>query len=93
MLPDSPGSMMRRKQLIPVSAKTQSGRSYLQRHTWYSLNDQVDWDSALREDNGNVNALGLFDLDRKIRPAGKAYKKIIEQWAPVLEKEPLGLKL
>lgn len=60
--------------------------------TWYSLQDQVDWDTALREDNGKVNALGLFDLDRKIRPAGKAYKKIIEQWLPVLDKEPLGLQ-
>lgn len=61
--------------------------------TWYSLNDQVDWDTALREDNGRVNALGLVDMDRRIRPAGKAYKKIIEQWSPVLEKEPLGLQL
>lgn len=61
--------------------------------TWYSLCDQVDWDTALREDNGRVNALGLVDMDRRIRPAGKAYKKIIEQWSPVLEKEPLGLQL
>ena len=36
--------------------------------TWYSLTDQVDWDSALRDDAGHVNALGLYDLDRKIRP-------------------------
>lgn len=61
--------------------------------TWYSLIDQVDWDTALREDNGNVNTLGLYDMDRKIRPAGKAYKKIIEQWSPVLDKEPFGLQL
>jgi beta-glucosidase/6-phospho-beta-glucosidase/beta-galactosidase len=59
--------------------------------TWYSLTDQVDWDTALREDNGNVNALGLFDLNRRIRPVGKAYKKIIQEWLPVLEKEPFGL--
>ena len=26
--------------------------------TWYSLTDQVDWDTALREDNGNVNRSG-----------------------------------
>ena len=26
--------------------------------TWYSITDQVDWDTALREDNGTVNALG-----------------------------------
>jgi beta-glucosidase/6-phospho-beta-glucosidase/beta-galactosidase len=30
--------------------------------TWYSLTDQVDWDSALRERNNNVNPLGLYDL-------------------------------
>ena len=39
--------------------------------TWYSLTDQVDWDTALREDNGNVNPLGLYDLDRNIRPVGR----------------------
>ena len=37
--------------------------------TWYSLIDQVDWDSALREDNGNVNALGLFDLTATSAPS------------------------
>jgi beta-glucosidase/6-phospho-beta-glucosidase/beta-galactosidase len=40
--------------------------------TWYSLTDQVDWDTALREQNGNVNPLGLYDLDRKIRRVGEA---------------------
>ncbi len=43
--------------------------------TWYSLTDQVDWDTALREENGRVNPLGLYDLDRKIRPVGEAYKQ------------------
>ena len=43
--------------------------------TWYSLTDQVDWDTALREENGHVNPLGLYDLDRKIRPVGRAYKQ------------------
>ncbi len=52
--------------------------------TWYSLTDQVDWDSALREDNGRVNPLGLFDLDRNIRPVGRAYKQLIEDWGMVL---------
>ena len=59
--------------------------------TWYSLTDQVDWDSALREKNGTVNPLGLFDLDRKIRPVGKAYKKLIEQWRDVLPTQSLCL--
>src|SRR3546814_444442 len=39
--------------------------------TWYSLTDQVDWDTALREQNGNVNPLGLYDLDRNIRAVGQ----------------------
>ncbi len=52
--------------------------------TWYSLTDQVDWDSALREDNGRVNPLGLFDLDRNIRPVGAAYKQLIKDWGMVL---------
>jgi beta-glucosidase len=52
--------------------------------TWYSLTDQVDWDTALREKNGNVNPLGLFDLDRNIRNVGKAYKNLIRDWRDVL---------
>src|SRR5206468_2790036 len=52
--------------------------------TWYSLTDQVDWDTALREQNGNVNPLGLFDLDRKIRNVGRAYKQLIADWRNVL---------
>ncbi|PJJ54570.1 family 1 glycosylhydrolase [Hymenobacter chitinivorans] len=61
--------------------------------TWYSLTDQVDWDTALREDNNRVNPLGLYDLDRNIRPVGKAYKKLISQWKDVLEKESYGIHL
>ncbi|QJD98294.1 family 1 glycosylhydrolase [Mucilaginibacter robiniae] len=60
--------------------------------TWFSLIDQVDWDSALRDDAGRVNALGLYDLDRKIRPVGEAYKKLIEVWRPVLAEESFGLQ-
>ena len=59
--------------------------------TWYSLIDQVDWDSALREDNGNVNPLGLYDLERKIRPVGKAFKKLVAQWREILPAETVCL--
>ncbi|MCC6329006.1 MAG: family 1 glycosylhydrolase [Acidobacteria bacterium] len=61
--------------------------------TWYSLTDQVDWDTALREDNGTVNPLGLCDLDRKLRPVGHAYKKLIEQWREILPTESFSLTL
>ena len=59
--------------------------------TWYSLTDQIDWDTALRETNGRVNPLGLFDLDRNIRPVGEAYKKLIGQWRDVLPTQSLCL--
>ncbi|HYJ30616.1 MAG TPA: family 1 glycosylhydrolase [Allosphingosinicella sp.] len=52
--------------------------------TWYSLTDQVDWDTALREQNNRINPLGLYDLDRKIRPVGIAYKQLIKDWRNVL---------
>jgi beta-glucosidase len=59
--------------------------------TWYSLTDQTDWDSALREKNGNVNAVGLYDLDRKIRPVGECYKKLISEWRDVLPTQSICL--
>jgi beta-glucosidase len=61
--------------------------------TWYSLTDQVDWDSALREDKGNVNALGLFDLDRRIRPVGEAYARLIANWREVLPTQSVCLQV
>ncbi len=61
--------------------------------TWYSLIDQVDWDTALREDNGNINPLGLYDINRQIRPVGQAYKELIAKWNPVLEKESYGVHM
>jgi beta-glucosidase/6-phospho-beta-glucosidase/beta-galactosidase len=61
--------------------------------TWYSLTDQVDWDSALREDRGHVNPLGLFDLDRRIRPVGQAFKKIVSEWGDVLPTQSVCLRV
>ncbi len=59
--------------------------------TWYSLTDQMDWDTALRQRNGTVNPLGLYDLSRSIRPVGKAYKHLIDQWRNVLPTQSLCL--
>jgi hypothetical protein len=61
--------------------------------TWYSLIDQVDWDTALRENNGRVNELGLYSIDRKIRPVGEAYRKLVSQWRDILPMESMGLDL
>jgi beta-glucosidase/6-phospho-beta-glucosidase/beta-galactosidase len=43
---------------------------------WYSLTDQVDWDTALVEVNGRVNPLGLVDLERRLRPVGRTYARL-----------------
>jgi beta-glucosidase/6-phospho-beta-glucosidase/beta-galactosidase len=59
--------------------------------TWYSLQHQVDWDSALRNDTGNINELGLVDLDRNIMPVGEAYKSLILEWKDILNEESFGL--
>jgi len=59
--------------------------------TWYSLTDQIDWDIALREQRGRVNPRGLYDLDRKIRPVGKAFKKLLSQWRQVLPTQSVCL--
>ncbi|MFD2366494.1 family 1 glycosylhydrolase [Pseudoduganella sp. GCM10020061] len=48
--------------------------------TWYSLLDQVDWDSLLIANNGKVNHFGLYGLDRQIRPVGEAYRELIKTW-------------
>jgi beta-glucosidase/6-phospho-beta-glucosidase/beta-galactosidase len=61
--------------------------------TWYSLTDQVDWDSALRENNGNINALGLYDLERNIRPVGQTYCKLIREWRQVLPTQSVCLQV
>ncbi len=61
--------------------------------TWYSITDQVDWDTALREKNGNVNPVGLFDLNRNIRPVGKAYQKLIKDWSEVLPTNSVCLQV
>lgn len=61
--------------------------------TWYSLTDQVDWDSALREQNGHVNPVGLYDLKRQIRPVGEAYKTLIAEWGEVLPTQSICLQV
>jgi beta-glucosidase/6-phospho-beta-glucosidase/beta-galactosidase len=61
--------------------------------TYYSLTDQVDWDTALISDEGRVNPLGLYDLDRRIRPVGETYKEIIREWRHILPTQSHSLSL
>src|SRR5690349_3313863 len=59
--------------------------------TWYSITDQVDRQHALREERGELTPVGLFDLDRRIRPVGEAYRRLIATWGEVLPTQDLGL--
>jgi beta-glucosidase len=61
--------------------------------TWYSLTDQVDWDTALREKNDRVHPVGLYDLNRDIRPVGRSYKKLIADWRDVLPTQSVCLSV
>ena len=61
--------------------------------TWYSLTDQVDWQHALREERGELTPVGLFDLERRIRPVGEAYRELIAAWGEVLPVQSLCLQM
>lgn len=49
--------------------------------TWFSLTDQVDWDSALVLQRGVVNPIGLYDLQRRPRPVAFAYAELVRHFA------------
>lgn len=51
--------------------------------TWYSLIDQIDWDTELGEKNNRVNPCGLYDLDRKPRPVAAAYRQLLEEFGQI----------
>jgi beta-glucosidase/6-phospho-beta-glucosidase/beta-galactosidase len=59
--------------------------------TWYSLTDQMDWDVGLREQNNRVHPVGLYDLNRQIRPVGRSYKQLIRDWGAVLPTQSICL--
>ena len=49
--------------------------------TWYSLTDQIDWQHALRVERNDVHPVGLYDLDRRPRPVGEAYRELVAEWS------------
>jgi hypothetical protein len=62
--------------------------------TWYSLIDQVDWDTGLAQKNGTINECGLYDMNRNKRPVADAYKMLLQQFGQltiVPHGEMLGL--
>lgn len=57
--------------------------------TWFSLTDQKDWNTALRNDHHHVDPVGLYDLNRKLRPVGKLYRQLIREWEVSLSSDYL----
>jgi beta-glucosidase/6-phospho-beta-glucosidase/beta-galactosidase len=57
--------------------------------TWYSLQDQVDWNTGLSEALGNINPVGLFDLNREARETALGYLQILRMF----KNKKLDLKL
>ncbi|HEV8378491.1 MAG TPA: family 1 glycosylhydrolase [Tepidisphaeraceae bacterium] len=51
--------------------------------TWYSLTDQLDWDTQLALKRGHVMQCGLFDLDRKPRPVAAAYRELLHEFGNI----------
>ncbi len=49
---------------------------------WYSRGDQLDWDSVLVPPAGVVTRVGLFDMDRRPRPAHGAFRRLSSAGAP-----------
>ena len=70
------------KQWVNVLATREAGVPVLG-FTWYSLIDQIDWDSQLAEKNDTVNACGLYDLDRKPRPVASEFRAMLEEFGRI----------
>jgi beta-glucosidase/6-phospho-beta-glucosidase/beta-galactosidase len=47
--------------------------------TWYGFVDHVDWDTALREDNGRQNRCGLVGLDRRPHPVHAVFRRLVAE--------------
>ena len=70
------------KQWVNILRMRQDGVPVLG-FTWYSLIDQIDWDTELGEKNNRVNPCGLYDLDRKARPVAAAYRQLLEEFGQI----------
>ena len=58
--------------------------------TWYSLTDQIDWQHALRVERNELHPVGMYDLQRRIRPVGERYREIVGAWRARLERETMS---
>jgi hypothetical protein len=74
---EAPGWLWR--QWHNVQLMRQSGVPVLG-FTWYSLIDQVDWNIGLTRALGNVNPVGLYDLNREPREVAQAYQQLLKMF-------------
>ena len=70
------------KQWVNVLSVRQDGVPVLG-FTWYSLIDQIDWDTQLAEKNDRVNACGLYDLDRRPHPVAAEFRAMLEEFGRI----------
>ena len=70
------------KQWVNVLSIRQDGVPVLG-FTWYSLIDQIDWDTELREKNDRVIACGLYDLDRRPNPVAQDYREMLAEYGSI----------
>ncbi len=49
---------------------------------WYSRGDQLDWDAVLVPPAGVPTLVGLFDMDRRPRPARDAFRRLASAGPP-----------
>lgn len=65
--------------------------------TWFPLIDQVDWTEIGRQPRqgpvGQIHPVGLYDLDRKRRPVGDAYRQLIRDWRLLLPAQSICLQM
>jgi beta-glucosidase/6-phospho-beta-glucosidase/beta-galactosidase len=65
--------------------------------TWFPLIDQVGWTESGRVTAGDprfaVNPVGLYDVDRQMRPVGAAYRQLIRDWRHLLPAQSVCLLL
>jgi len=60
---------------------------------WHPLTDGVDPDTTLGEADGRAGPRGLYDLDRRIRPAGRAFQRLVAEWGETLLRDDCCLPL
>ena len=61
--------------------------------TWYSLTDQIDWQHALRVERNDLHPVGLYDLQRRIRPVGAAYRRLVAEWSDAMQRPAAAVEV